>query len=55
MNRIEALLRRLFSVGRRRELDRELDEEMGFHLDMKVQGAHRDGYTGRGGSVCGST
>jgi putative ABC transport system permease protein len=45
--RLRALLRRLALLSRRTELDRELDEELRFHLEMdaaraRAEGAHED-------------
>lgn len=37
MNQLMQLLRRLFFYWRREEFDRELEEEMKFHLEMKAQ------------------
>lgn len=43
MGSIEDWWRRLRYLGRRRELDRELEEEMRFHIDMKVRELERTG------------
>src|SRR3979411_1653333 len=41
MQRPGEIWRRVMAVARRRQLDRDLEEEMRFHLDMKARD-HRD-------------
>src|SRR5262245_51022896 len=37
MNTVRQLLRRLLSVTRRGKLEREMEDEMGFHLEMQIE------------------